>query len=202
MISIEHFLRDVLSKLKEFGIKLFPPLLDFVQDFNYIINSLVDVNKRVTTNDLSRRIRLDQVTFWSDAEFGTRWTQRWSAANLTVLTPVLSANTRRHYTCGIFDALLGVWKARGRCLFHLGAVDKGWGTMQAVVPRCINSGLYFWEKACPLDAHDPGPSTSVSLQFFDALLIERRGPFRFAVTDRIQDHLTINENRQILICNN
>jgi len=152
-------------------------------------------------SELSGAIRLDQVTWWSDGGFRIRWNQRWSAANADDLALVLSPDIRRHYICGIFDALLGVWQARGRCPFHLGAMDKGWVTMEAAVPRCINSGLYFWEKPCLRDAH-PEPSTSVSLQFLDALLIERRGPFRFAVTDRIEDHLTINENRQILICNN
>jgi hypothetical protein len=80
ILGIEDFLIQVLSELKELGIKSFPPLLDFVQDFNYIINSLV--NKRVTMSELSRAIRLDQVTLWSDSEeFGTRWNQRWLATN-------------------------------------------------------------------------------------------------------------------------
>lgn len=84
-----------------------------------------------------------------------------------------------------------------------------WTLTQETIPRCIRSGLYFWEDLPPqpdvgsddLTQENVIKSASVSLGAMDALLIERRLPFKFQSTDRLDKHLTIisGDHEKILI---
>jgi hypothetical protein len=135
-----------------------------------------------------------------------------------------SQSIRRHYVCGVFDVLFGLWQAPGRCMFHDGWLGGGaivtntenpwrtalWATAEATVPRCIRNGLYFWEQAPPLPdtlsygqtAEDLKVEASISLLYLDARFIEIRGPYRFKRTEHLNDHLTIvtyDNDKEILI---
>jgi hypothetical protein len=135
---------------------------------------------------------------------------------------ILCSDTmRRNYICAAFDAIFGLWEAPGHCLFHLGkdpsekdpethphpgARDhEHWVINGESIPRCIHSGLYFWEKAparpdTTFDdktEDDVNKTASVSLVAIDARLIQTRVPFKFEKTDRIDNHLVIDKSGEL-----
>jgi hypothetical protein len=84
-----------------------------------------------------------------------------------------------------------------------------WALTHETIPRCIHSGLYFWEDPPPQPEvgsddktqDDVTNEASISLVAMDALLVERRLPYTFQATDCLDKHLTIlsGEKEKILI---
>ena len=218
---IENFLLEMLRFISSIGVNSFPPLVDFIHDFQDILWSLLESNI-IQLDQLDEHLKFDQVTWWSERDsFVQRWRSRWNVPELD------SPTIRRNYICGTIDAMFGLWPAPGHCFLHdwgqkheaggcdaddefriqdLDPVDR-WVSERDAEPRCINSGLYFWETLPPepdignfeTTAEDLEKGASVSLTDLDARLINQRVPFKFSRTNRLDLHLTITDNQHILI---
>ena len=211
IFRIEGFLLEV-SRLfiNGFGLSKCPKLTSYLDDFHDILKDLLGV--RIKVQDIRKELRLDQITWWSESDtFKARWAARWTDIGLTKenFELVTSPRTRRDYVCGVLDAIFGLWPAPGHCLLHLGryhgkeqvhlfrSEPDHWVSAQAAVPRCINTGLYFWESVpTQSDADketmgDIEKAASISLRALDALLIQRRVPYKFKPTDQLENHLTL-----------
>lgn len=225
ILWIENFLITVLCVFETYKVRQFPQLNHFVYDFYDILDSFVETknyNPRVKVTDLDKVVRIDQVTLWSDDPiFRANWEARWSYLDKPQYDVVVSNLTRRHYICGLFDAMFGIWQAPGHCMFHAGQdpsdfrpnsgpqthpnihakiEDRShWVIEGRSIPRCIRSGLYFWEKspARPEDMlndktqEDVDKAASVSLVSLDARLIQQRVPFQFKRAERLDEHLKV-----------
>jgi len=209
--SIENFIMRVWAELE---VDTFPGFKHFIDHFPYFANVLKGKSRKPN-------IRYDQVTLWSNHDdFKRKWQYRWEHLGGWQDQIAKSPTIRRNYVCGVFDVLLGIWMAPGHCLFHDGWLGftkevtsnttKTWGTSrwaftEAVVPRCIQKQLYFWERLLPqpdtqqddLD-HIKNVATE-SLLYLDVCYIQYRGPFEFVETLRLSEHLVITKDRKILI---
>lgn len=212
---IESFILRVWAELE---VRTFPNLKHFVDDFPYFANVL---KRKSRKQDILKKIRFDQVTFWSnDSHFTIRWEGRWEGLGHWQKEIARSSTIRRNYACAVIDVLLGIWMAPGRCLFHdgwLGLNEKvpsnttetwrrsRWASTDAAVPRCVQKQLYFWEQLPPQvdtqheDVSHINSEASESLLYLDACYIQYRGPFTFESTPRVSEHLLITEDRKILI---
>jgi hypothetical protein len=233
ILRIENFLLMTLDVFrKSFGVEKFPPLTSFVKDLVEIVDSLITGDNRnpskISRPAINKSFKLDQVTWWSEPGyfgFEEKWARRWSALDSDQFGLINSSKTRRNYICGLFDAMFGIWPAPGQCMLHEGQAPDArksdywihgecpekdhWVRAENAVPRCINSGLYFWEKQPPQP--DVGRETtrsnlkdgaSISLEALDAFLIQSRVPFKFVKTSRLDQHLLITngeDKKNVLI---
>ena len=106
------------------------------------------------------------------------WSKRWNSRAPD------SEEVWRDYICGLCDALFGLWPASGPGLFHEPNGGSG----------CVGTLL----RAFIHDQRDPSVVPHVDYQRFDAAYIESRGPFRLKSTTRLDDHLLMTENNEIL----
>ena len=231
IFSIENFLLETLNMFQEIGVDQFPSLSELVRDFYHILDILTKGDKIKLVN-IQEKLRLDQVVLWSedDCEFRKRWESRWK--DVRGFDIINSTRVRRDYICGVFDAMFGLWPAPGHCFLHdSGRKIEGmesdsdmiarfnvhglrrkhesnqWVSAQEIVPRCINSGLYFWEELPPepevgdlnVTTEDIEKAASISLVDLDAFLIERRMPFKFKRTNHLNMHLNLTLEHEILI---
>lgn len=237
IFAVENFLLETLNMFKDFGVSQFPKPRLFLEDLYYLLDTLYredDADRdpaRVKMSEIGEDLRLDQISWWikrnhHDTEFVRRWNARWSGIPVAQYTQLTIYPVIRGYVCALFDATFGLWPAPGHCFLHdddgkmeVNDKDPGiydiqglkkedqWVSAQAAIPRCINSGLYFWESLPPQpDVASVDETTenlekvaSVSLRDLDAFLIEKRLPFEFKSTKRLEEHLTIDVDQHILI---
>lgn len=223
IFRIEGFLLEVSRLFTDgFGLSKCPILTSYLDDFYDILNDLLKV--RISVQDIRKELRFDQVTRWSESDtIKARWATRWTGIGLTEenFELITSPRTRRDYICGVLDAMFGLWPAPGHCLLHLGWNHKNgkeeihafkseqdhWISAQAAVPRCIHTGLYFWESLPPQfdvgngTVDDIEKAASISLRALDALLIQNRLPYKFKKTNHLEEHLTLalNEERHTIL---
>jgi len=131
---------------------------------------------------------------------------------------ITSTRIRRDYICALLDTIFGLWplhdsakgndiKTPGQFDMHGVQTQNHWVRAQEAIPRCINTGLYFWENLPPepdsgnleITKDDIEQGASISLLDLDAFLIERRLPFKFKAINRLDMHLTITVDKEILI---
>jgi len=218
-----HFIESFIIRVwAELEVDAFPGLKRFVDDFPHFAKVLKGKHKK---QDIVRKMRYDQVTEWSnECDFKRAWGYRWEHLGDWQYQIAKSPTIRRNYICAVFDVLLGIWMAPGHCLFHDGwlgfnkkVMDESgsntrktrrtsrWASTDAVVPRCIQKQLYFWERLPSHvdtqheDLNHLKNTASESLFYLDACYIEYRGPFRFKETPCVSEHLLTTEDKKILI---
>lgn len=216
---IESFLLRVLAELEAAP---FPGLKCFLDDFAHFSKIL---QRPVKLNKVVHEMRYDQVTLWSeDKDFVKLWSRRWLDCPGEQQKKIANSETvRRNYVCALIDVMFGIWIAPGKCLFHdgwlpsrLGTVaipsdtddtwrESHWASTEQAVPRCIHNELFFWEHPPPQtptmnrNVKDVADEASTSLSYLDASFIEFGGPFKFQETKRLNEHLVIDEDENILI---
>ena len=223
IFSIENFILTSLKLFKEFGADQFPCLEYFMEDVYHVLERLLDVKFKMP--NINEHVKLDQINWWlggKNSPFSQVWEWRWQG--IRGYKTIVSPRIQRDYICAIFDVLFGLWPAPGHCFLHDSAASSDlknpdeidvhavwsknhWARAQDVIPRCINTGLFFWENVPPepdvgnleVTKEDIEKGASVSLMDLDAFLIERRLPFKFQPTNRLDMHLTINVDKEILI---
>ena len=223
IFSIENFILMTMKLFREFGADQFPCLEDFIQDIYYVLQKLLTV--KFDISNVNEHLRLDQVLWWleeKNSDFSKVWEARWQG--IRGYGVITSPRIQRDYICAIFDTLFGLWPAPGHCFLHDSSrssdiklpsqldvhgveTENHWVRAQEAIPRCINTGLYFWENFPPepdsgdleITKNDIETGASISLSDLDAFLIERRLPFRFKPTNRLDMHLTITVDKEILI---
>ena len=223
IFSIENFVLMTLKLFKEFGADKFPHLEDFIKDIYHVLDKLL--NDKFEMSNINDHVRMDQLLWWledKNSPFSRVWRARWQG--IRGYEVITSTRIQRDYICAIIDTLFGLWPAPGHCFLHDSArgsdlklpsqldvhgvqTENHWARAQDAIPRCINTGLYFWENLPPepdvgdleITKDDVENGASVSLVDLDAFLIERRLPFKFKVTNRLDMHLTITVDKEILI---
>jgi len=220
IFSIENFILMSLKLFTEFGADRLPCLEYFIEDICHVLDKLLTT--RFKMSKINDQVRLDQPLWWLEVEnspFSRVWKERWSGIRQSEV--ITSTRIQRDYICALLDTLFGLWPAPGHCFLHTG-IDVNipdelnvhgvqtrnyWARARDAIPRCINTGLYFWEDLpaepdvgnLEITKEDIEKGASISLMDLDAFLIERRLPFRFKPTNRLDMHLTINVDREILI---
>ena len=220
IFSIENFILMTLKLFKEFGADRLPCLEYFTEDVCHVLDKLLTT--RFQMSKMNDQVRLDQPLWWLNVEnspFSLVWNERWSEIRQSEV--ITSPRIQRDYICALFDTLFGLWPAPGHCFLHTGSevnipdeldvhgvrTQNYWARARDAIPRCINTGLYFWEDLpaepdvgnLEITKEDIEKGASISLMDLDAFLIERRLPFTFKATNRLDLHLTINVDREILI---
>lgn len=235
---IECFILDALDYFREYyKIGHFPNLEVFVEDFYNILESekldgFLKPRKTedreseqppevIVVKDIQTDIKLDQMTWWLDhTDFTESWKKRWDHLNQSQ-QHMFSKDVMRNYICGVIDAMFGLWPAPGQCVFHQRSKSSAqerprdeeqrghWVWTEQKPPRCIKSGLYFWEKLPTqpdIGSEDRNEENvehqaSVSLETMDAILIETRLPYRFKSTPDLHKHLTIKDPNILVYTN-
>lgn len=187
----------------------FPPLSSFVEDIFVLLLSLRENIQFGSIRDPGD---------WMSSKFRDSWISRWKRYSCVPVgiddTALFRPFQMSLYYCGLCDVLLGLWPAPGWCQFHRQeptarkrrVLDTKWTSARNLSPRCISSGLYFWEEitTSPLNAPNTffmlqGRGDAPPIETLKAAWIEERVPFKFVSTKRISEHLTISDSGQIRV---